>query len=87
MVDSFPLETFTNLVDLLAGTADARDIWRLHIRRHSRVDPAPVYFCSLVGGGQGDSRQSAFLLQVQTLYFFCYFLFTGEEEEVGPDSW
>ena len=70
MVDSFPLDTFTNLVDLLVGTADARDIWRLHIRQHSRVDPAPVYLCSLVGGRQGDSRQSACLLQVQQLGHF-----------------
>ena len=70
MVDSFTLDTFTNLVDLLAGTADARDSWRLHIRQHSRVDPAPVYLCSLVGGGQGDSRQSACLLQVQQLGYF-----------------
>ena len=70
MVDPFPLETFTNLVDLLAGAADAQDIWRLHIRRHSHVDPAPVYLCSLVGGEQGDSRQSASLLQVQQLGYF-----------------
>ena len=70
MVDSFPLDTFTNLVDLLIGAADTQDIWRLHIRRHSRVDPAPVYLYSLVGGGQGDSRQPACILQVQQLGHF-----------------
>ena len=60
---------FTNLVDLV-GTADAQDSWRLHIRQHSHVDPAPVYLCSLVGGGQGDSRQSACLIPVQQLGHF-----------------
>ena len=32
--------------------------------------PAPVYLCSLVGGGQVDSRQSACHLQVQQLRYF-----------------
>ena len=68
MVDSFPVETFTNLVDLV-GTADARDSWRLHFRQQSRVDPAPVYLHLLVGG-QGDSRQPACILQLQQLGYF-----------------
>ena len=46
-----------------------------------------IYSCLLTPTSLIETGFSNFQILPQTLYFCCcYFLFTGEEEEVGPDS-